>query len=179
MKKTIFIFSYLSLALLLFNACQTQVETVDIEAAKEVILAVNEEERDAYFDKDISRLEKIWLQEPGSKRIFTSENSLSIINGWSEIKANYQEDLEADYWESYEDVKADFSNYEINVFGNSALIYHDLTWTGKYLGEAFEYMSKRIVHLVNKDETWKISFIAQLKVPAEKQDIEEEKPSER
>ena len=170
MKKSIFIFSYLLLALLLFNACQPP---VDIKSAKEAILAVNEEERDAFFDKDITRLENVWLQEPGSKRMFASEKSLSILNGWTEINANYQEDLESDVWESYEDVKADFSNYEINVFGNSALVYHDITWTGKYLGEEFENLQKRIVHLVNKDKTWKISFIAQLTVPAEKQDNEE------
>ena len=175
MKKTFIILSSLLLFTCLFNACQPQ---VDIEAAKETIIAVNEEERDAFFAKDITRLSDVWVQEPGSKRYFTSEKSLTILNGWTEIKADYQEDFEADWWENYEDVKADFSNYEIYVFDNSALVYHDIKWTGKYLGEAFENMQKRIVHLVNKDETWKIGFIAQLNVPAEKPDIEEESTEE-
>jgi len=178
MKKSIFIFSSLLPALLLFNACQTQVETVDMEAEKEAIIAVNEEEKNAYFDKEIIRLENVWMQEAGSKRIFSSEKSLSIINGWTEIKADYQNDFEADWWEDYEDVKADFSNYEINVYANSALVYHDILWTGKHLGEAFETEQKRILHLVKKEGSWKINFTAQLKVPVEPQDIEEENTEE-
>jgi hypothetical protein len=174
MKKSIFIFSSLLPALLLFNACQTQVETIDLESEKDAIIVVNEKERDAFFDKEMTRLEDVWVQEAGSKRILSSEKSLSIINGWSEIRANYQNDLEADRWEDYEDLWADFSNYEINVYTNSALVYHDILWTGKHLGEAFENESKRILHLVKKDGTWKISFIGQLKVPVKPQDIEEE-----
>ena len=175
MKQTNLIFSSLLLLILVFNACQP---TVDIEAAKEAIIAINEEERDAFFDRDITRLEEVWLQEPVSKRIFTSENSLHIINGWTDIKANYQEDLEGEWWEDYEDVKADFSNYEINVYGNSALAYHDIIWRGKHLGEAFETEQKRVMHLVKKDRTWKISFIAQLTVPVEKPDTDEETTEE-
>jgi len=51
MKKTFIILSSLLLFTCLFNACQPQ---VDIEAAKETIIAVNEEERDAFFAKDIT-----------------------------------------------------------------------------------------------------------------------------
>ncbi len=39
---------------------------------------VNEEERDAFFALDITRLEAIWIQESSSKRYFTSENSAIV-----------------------------------------------------------------------------------------------------
>jgi hypothetical protein len=175
MKKTFITLSFLLLFMCLYNGCQPK---VDIEAAKKAIITINEEERDAFFAKDITKLADIWLQDPGSKRYFTSGNSLTILNGWTEIKADYQEDFESDWWESYENIKADFSNYEIQVFDNSALVYHDITWSGKYLGEAFENVQKRVIHLIKKNETWKISFIAQLTVPAKEQDIEEETTEE-
>jgi ketosteroid isomerase-like protein len=175
MKKTSITLSFLLLFMCLYNACQPQ---VDIEAAKKAIIAINEEERDAFFAKDITRLADIWLQDSGSKRYFTSENSLTILDGWTEIKADYQEDFESDWWENYENVKADFSNYEIQVFNNSALVYHDITWSGKYLGEEFENLQKRVIYLLKKDETWKISFIAQLTVPVKEQDVEKETAEE-
>lgn len=175
MKSTFIIFGSLLLLSCLFNACQPQ---IDVEAAKKSIIAVNEEERDAYFAKDIARLEKVWVQEPASKRYFSSERSLTILDGWAEIKADYQEDFEAEWWDDYEDVKADFSNYEIHVHGNSAIVYHDILWTGKHLGEPFESTQKRILFLVNLDGTWKMSFTAQLTVPEKTQDIEGEPAEE-
>jgi hypothetical protein len=175
MKRTFFILSSLLLFVCLFYSCQPQ---VDIEAAKKAIIAVNEEERDAYFDKDISKLGDIWLQDSGSKRYFTSEKSLTVLNGWTEIEANYQENFEAGWLDDYEDVKADFLNYEITISGNSAMVYHDIHWTGMHLNEPFEVNQKRILNMVNQDGTWKICLTAQMTVPVEKPDIEEEAAEE-
>ncbi len=57
-------------------SCQKK---IDIEKEKEAIIAVNEEELNAYFDHDTIRLGAIWVQKPTSKRIFTSENSLRTL----------------------------------------------------------------------------------------------------
>jgi hypothetical protein len=96
MKKSISIFISLLLLVFLFNACQTKVETIDIEKEEQDIKAVNEEERDAFFAQDITRLEAIWIQESSSKRYFTSEKSLTLLSGWTEIRNNYTSSMAPD-----------------------------------------------------------------------------------
>ncbi len=173
MKKNLL--TLFALILLVGTSCQ---EKIDIEKEKEAIIAVNEEERNAFFDHDITRLEAIWVQEPTSQRIFTSENTLTILNGWTEISTNYRESMDADWWNDYEDLMAYFSNYEINVYDNTALVYHDIKGTGKYLGEETEMNQKRVLHFVKIDGTWKIDFTVQLQIPVEKEEIEGEPETE-
>ena len=163
MKKFSYIFSLIIFYSLLFNNCQTQ---VDKEKERRTIIAVIEQERNAYFDRDISRLETVWVQDSTSKRIFRSETALIILNGWEEINANYREDIETDIWKDYEDLRADFSNYEINIYEGSALAYHDIIWSGKYLGDLMSAVQKRVLHLVKIDGTWKLDFIAQITIPS-------------
>lgn len=55
---------------------------VDIDKEKAAVVAVNEEERDAYFDRDLARLEAIWIPEPTSK--YEAEKNCSSDKGrWS------------------------------------------------------------------------------------------------
>lgn len=149
------------------QSCQ---ETIDIEKEKAAVIAVNEEERDAYLDRDLARLEAIWIQEPTSKRVFTS----SRLDGWVQIRANYEEDINnTEWWEKMEDVAASFSNTEMQMYDNTALLYHDIQWTGKIGGEALDVKQNRIVHFVKEDGAWKIDLTVQLSVPAEKEALEE------
>lgn len=170
MKK--YLLTLFTLILVAGTSCK---EKIDIEKEKEAIIAVNEEERNAYFDHDTIRLGAIWVQEPTSKRIFTSENSLTTLNGWTEIYTDYKD---VEWWKDTEDLFASFSNYEINLYDNTALVYHDIKWTGKYLGEEFVMKQKRIVHLVKIDGTWKFDFTAQLTIPAKKEEVEGESETE-
>ncbi|KPK85086.1 MAG: hypothetical protein AMS27_08325 [Bacteroides sp. SM23_62_1] len=170
MKKIFYIISSI-FVLTLFSTCQPQ---PDIEKEKENIIAVIEEERNAYFDRDISRLEAIWVQDSTSKRIFRSDQALIFLDGWSEIYANYSEDINSDIWKDYEDLKADLTGYEVYVFNNSAMAYHVIAWTGKYLGEDVGAEQIRAIHLVKIDEVWKMNFIAQLTVPSPIEEIIED-----
>ncbi len=170
MKKYLWIF--IAIAFFASHSCQ---ETIDIEKEKEAVIAVNEEERDSYLDRDLSRLEAVWIQEPTSKRIFTS----SRLDGWKEIRANYEAAINNDdWWENMEDISASFSGYEVNIFDNTALLYHDIHWTGKSEGDLIDMKQKRIVHLVKVDGTWKFDLIVQLSVPEEKVVIEDMPESE-
>ena len=148
-------------------------EKLDIEKEKQAVISVNEEERDAYFDRDLSRLEAIWIQEPNSRRVFASSSGPRVLDGWNQIYSNYETDINnAEMWESSEDVFASFSNYDIKIYKNTALIYHDIHWTGKVNGEPIDWNQKRIVHCVKDDGVWKLDLIVQMSVP-EKDEVEE------
>jgi hypothetical protein len=153
------------------NSCQ---QALNVEKEKEVLIAVNEEERDAYFARDLGRLETIWKQEPASKRIFTSASAITELNGWQEIRANYEEDFNnAEKWDDMKDITASFSHYDIQITGKTALLYHDIHWTGEYRGEALDITQKRIVHFVHEGGSWKFNVTVQMSVPDA--DIQENK----
>ena len=136
-------------------------DKVDIE--KEAVIAANEEERDAFMARDLSRLEAIWIQEPSSRRVFTSSSGPSVLDGWNEIYSNYEGDINnKEMWESSGNVFASFFNYDIQVYGNTALAYHDMQWSGKIEGEEIGWRGKRIVHFVKADGAWKINLIVQM-----------------
>ena len=174
MKK--YLFTLIAFSLLAGTSCQ---ETIDIEKEKEAVITVNEEERDAYFDRDLARLEAIWIQEPTSQRVFTYSNALFELDGWKQIYANYEEEINnTDRWEKMEDFCGSLSNYDDNIHDNTALLYHDIHFTGKSGGEVIDMKQKRIVHFVKKDGAWKFDLIVQLTVPAEKEVIEDIPESE-
>ena len=161
-----FLFLFFIPVLFAAQSCQ---ETIDIEDEKQAVIAVNEEERDAYFGRSLARLEAIWVQEPTSQRIFTSTS----IDGWEQIRANYEEAInDAEQMEDMENISASFSNYVINMYDKTALVYHDIQWTGKLGDVAIDEKQKRVVHLVKEDGSWKIDLIVQLSVPQGFEDAE-------
>lgn len=157
MKKQLWIF--LVPVLLATYSCQSQTA---IELEKKALIAVNEKERNAYFDRDLAGLEAIWVQEPTSQRFFSSR----ILDGWKQIRANYEEEIiDNERWELMDDMSASFSNYAVNIYGNTALVYHDIHWSGRFNDLPINDKQKRIVHFIKEDGSWKIDLIVQLPVP--------------
>ena len=158
------------------SSCQ---QALDVEEEKEALIAVNEEERDAFFARDLARLEAIWHQESTSRRVFASANAVSVLDGWQNIYSNYAEDINnTEMWDNTEDVFASFSNYDIQVYDKTALAYHDIHWTGKIGGEVNDFQQKRIVHFVKDDGAWKFDLIVQMTVPVEEVEVEDIPESE-
>jgi hypothetical protein len=161
MKK--YTWMILSIALLTPFSCQN---TMNVEQEKEALIAVNEEERDAYFARDLGRLEAVWMTDPSSRRVFTNPNAVNELNGWEEIRADYEEEINNDeMWEKATDIHADFSNYDVEVFRNTAVMYTDIHWTGTYDGQPVDWKVKRIVHFVKEGSNWKMNLTVHMNVP--------------
>ena len=79
-----------------------------------------------------------------------------------------------DVWADYEDVMADFSNYDISVFDKTAIVSHDVKWTGKHLGEPYENEQKRLCHLVKAEEGWKLTLTIMMTIPVDEKETSEE-----
>jgi hypothetical protein len=163
MKK--FFWLFIVPLLIAGSSCQ---KTLDPEKEKEVLIALNEEERDAYFAHDLARLENVWKQLPTSRRVFSTASGITELYGWDEIRANYDEDInDAEKWERMADVAASFSNYDVQLAGKTALMYHDIHWTGTYGGGPLDMKQKRIVHCVKQGGAWKFDMTVQMTVPDE------------
>lgn len=162
MKKLLIIACSFLFAAFLFNACQP---AVDIEKEKEAIIAVIDTEKNAYFERDISKIEAIWMQDSTSRKMYMTPEGLYYFNGWSEVYNHDKENAESDMWNDMEDISVDFSNYEINIYNNTAVVLCNSRWTGKYKGEPIDMDQKRILHLVKVDGSWKFDLMAMYRIP--------------
>lgn len=134
-----------------------------IEKEKKAIIAVVEAEKSAYYNQDLSVLDKSWIQESSSRKLFLTSHGITELSGWKEIHQNNIEAIERDWNEHVETVQ--YSNYSINVYGSTALVYHDSEHRITDHEEESILNMKRILHLVKIEDEWKIDFMAMYFMP--------------
>jgi len=158
MKK--FILGLFAFSLLAAVCCQDE---SGIEKEKKAIIAVIEAERIAYYNKDLAGLDESWVQESSSRKLFLTSHGITEIKGWSEIHQNNIEAVERN-WDEHEET-AQYSEYSINIYGNTALVIHDSEHRITDHGEESILNMRRIVHLLKVDDTWKIDLLAMYFMP--------------
>jgi ketosteroid isomerase-like protein len=169
MKK--YLFTLIAFSLMAVASCQ---EKTDIEKEKETIKAVIEEERAAFFDKDFSRVEATWMHVSSSRKYYFTDEGITKLIGWSEIGEGDKSFIENDVLQAdYENINNEYTNFEITVYGNTALVYHNAKWSGKYNGEEFSMAQARILHLVKVNRKWKIDLMAMGNIPGGDEELEE------
>jgi len=169
MKK--YLITLIALSFLAGASCQ---QKIDNEKEKEAIKAVIEEERAAFFDRDFSRVEATWILESTSRKYYMGESGINKIIGWSEVGKADKEYIENDeVWENSKNLNTEYTNFEISVYENTALVFHDSPWSGKYMGEEINMVQARILHLVKVEGKWKIDLMAMYDIP-DKEEADDE-----
>ncbi len=158
MKKLLF--ALVAFGLLAGVCCQDE---SGIGKDKKAIKAVIEEEKDAYYEQDLSRLDDSWIQEPTSRKLFLSPHGITELEGWTEIHQNNVEATEIIWNEPVE--PALFSNYDINIYGNTALVLLDSNHNIKTQDEESTLKMRRILHMLKVEGEWKIDFMAMYFLP--------------
>jgi len=118
MKKHLFFL--FAIILLAVTSCQ---EKIDIEKEKAAIIAVIEEETEAFFDNDIDRLGALHVQDETNIRLTATKSGYTYEIGWEKVKSFFLDyfENEAEPGNFYE-VK---TNYKIKVYRESAWAVFD------------------------------------------------------
>ena len=129
-------------------------EKIDIEQEKADIIAVIEEETEAFFDSDIERLAATHIQDESNIRLTATKSGYTYDVGWEKVKSFFLEYFEnemepGDFYE----VKR---NYKIKVYGESAWAVFD----NDFYNEEDELLSTSIhaEFLEKVDGKWKLVF---------------------
>jgi hypothetical protein len=128
MKK--YVFTLFAIILLAGTSCQ---EKIDIEKEKAAIIAVIEEETEAFFDSDINRLAATHVQDETNIRLTASKSGYTYDVGWEKISSFFR-----DYFVNEAepgDFKEVKTNYKIKVYRESAWAVFDNDF---YNGEGME-----------------------------------------
>jgi hypothetical protein len=158
MKK--YLFALVAFCLLASVCCQDESM---IEKDKKAIIAAIEQEKDAYYNQDLQGMDDSWSQETSARKLFLSPNGITELDGWNKIHQNNVEAAEREWIETNE--PAGYSNFIVNLYGNTALVLHDSNHKFNTQEEESNLRMKRILHLVKLEEEWKIDFMAMYFLP--------------
>jgi hypothetical protein len=158
MKKLLF--GLIAISLLAVVCCQDE---SGIEKEKRAIKAVIEREKIAYYLQDLSGMDDSWIQEASSRKLFMTPHGITELEGWTEIQQHNLEESERERNQAEE--SALYSNFTINVYDNTALVFHDSNHMIKDHEDESILKMRRILHMVKVDEEWKIDLMAMYFIP--------------
>ena len=165
MKRIIFS----TLTLLLITGSSLCKEKIDIEKEKAAIIAVIEEETNAFRDKDFDRFAATYVQDETNIRLSARKSGYIYVVGWEELGSGFKEYIENNPEPSTTD-KAEKINYKIKVYKESAWAVNDEV---RYDGEG-EVSSKliavRFLEKVNGE--WKIVYLSFVSATSYEEEIE-------
>jgi hypothetical protein len=159
MKKILSVLFFIEL--LTCPSLKGQPDNAKEEAA---IKTVFEAEKTAYFKQDHVGMGEFWIKEPTTMKYWLGPKGSTKIVGWENINASQKKETEDNSWDRKQ-MTATFSNYQINIMGNSAWIFCESSWEGKVKGEGFSLKQERIVVMKKMDGKWKFSLYGIFQMP--------------
>jgi ketosteroid isomerase-like protein len=150
-----------SLGLLVVTSCH---EKIDIAKEKEAIIAVVEADKTAYLNQDNAAMGEFWIKDVSSKKIWWTDKGEQMIEGWEAINASQLKETRDTSW-NRKLVTCTFSDFQINVTGNSAWLTSKTNWKGTLNGNPFEMNQSRVICMKKTDGKWKFTLMALYNFP--------------
>ena len=140
------------------SACQQTAEPVDIEAEKEAIMKVIQNESEFARDGKLQEFYKLYVQDESTFYLGVTENISRYYEGYKEIVANFEflaERKDLDYsW-----VTISKSNPKFKIYQNTAWVACENIWQGKKDTLSVNNEGMQVTFLEKIENDWKISFI--------------------
>ena len=151
MKKNISILSVLYI--IIFTSCNNRVDT---EKEKDAIIAVIENQTNAYFAKDFEQQSKTFLHDESLIVLVSSKERYGYAVGWNQISESMKSDIKKNSVPLTDTIKN--TDYKIKVYEKSAWAVYD---ENVYNSEG-EFIRKVInVRFLEKiDNEWKIAYLS-------------------
>jgi len=150
---------------LLFSSCQRK---VDIDKEKEAIKAVMEAEKKGFFDKSLEEMAATWVQKPSSVKMFMTQEGEVDLFGWAKISEHSKAEL-AGMDPEYKNMNVEFSDFQFNIYENSAWTIFKARWDWTYKEEQKKAEQTRIMAFEKADGKWKATLMAIYNVPTVKE----------
>jgi PBP1b-binding outer membrane lipoprotein LpoB len=166
MRKAVLVYGMILFLPLLFNSCQP---AVDMNKEKEALISLINEEKKAYFERDTTLMATLWVHDSTARKIYMTQKGPVLFNGWAEVHAHDMGNAASEMWDDMEDGKIDFSDYEINIYHNTALVLCHAKGSFTLKGEDLKGEQERIQHMVKKDGKWKFDLMAIYNLPEEEE----------
>src|SRR5882672_8483224 len=142
------------LFVLIFTSCN---QAIDTKKEQDDVLAVLQEEGDAFSAADWSRIAAVHTQNAFDTRMDFHGNGVQLYKGWDEVKGLFESYLKEKLPVQAKNSK---DNAIVKINDGSAWVVCDNTWKWTADGKESAFSNVQVACLEKQDGKWKISFDA-------------------
>jgi hypothetical protein len=156
MRYTILLF--LAIGMVALSGCSEK--PIDLEKEKAAIIAVINEETDAYLERDFDAVMATHVQDSLNMRLTAGADNYVFLEGWEEVGPHLIGDDTEDDLSSDLHITVEKSNYRMKIYPNSAFVVCDQLWISQYGDDVTEMNSIQVRFMEKISGKWKISFVS-------------------
>ena len=147
----------LAIALTGVTGCEQE---IDMDKERTAIIAVINQETDAYLERDYESVYATHVQDSLNMRLTAGPDSYTFFEGWEEIGKHLLSDETEDDLSPGLHISVEKYNYRMKIYPGSAFVVCDQKWTSQYGDDVNEINSIQVRFLEKLDGEWKISFVS-------------------
>jgi hypothetical protein len=140
------------------SACQQTAEPVDMEAEKEAIMKVIQNESEFARDGKLQEFYNLYLQDESTLYLGSTETLSRYFEGYNEIESNFQFLAEREDMD-YSWVTISKNNPKFKIYQNTAWVVCENIWQGEKDTLSINNEGMQVTFLEKIEDGWKISFI--------------------
>lgn len=145
----------IALLTLSLNGCQ---QTIDVEKEKAAIMALLQEEGEAFVASDLKRIKAVHTGNDQDIRLAVNGNRTDQYKGWEEIKPLYEGYFKSPF--PGENVKNSKDNVIITVLNDAAWLVCDNIWSWQTGGKHADFTNVQVAFFEKQNGNWKTAFNA-------------------
>lgn len=154
MRYTILI---LFIAAIAVSGCE---KPIDYEKERAAIIAVINEETNAYLARDFAACCATHVHDSLNMRLTAGPDGYVFLQGWDEVSKHLTSDETEDDLSPELHITVDKYNYRMKIYPQSAFVVCDQTWTASFDEDVTEIQSIQVRFLEKVEDEWKISFVS-------------------
>jgi hypothetical protein len=140
-----------------FSGCE---QPIDYDKERAAIIAVINQETDAYLARDFDAVVATHVQDSLNMRLTAGPDNYVWLQGWEEVGKHLMGDETEDDLNPELHITVEKYNYRMKIYPNSAFVVCDQTWTSQYGEDVNEMNSIQVRFMEKIDNEWKISFVS-------------------
>ncbi|MDT8402738.1 MAG: hypothetical protein RQ743_13685 [Bacteroidales bacterium] len=140
------------------SACQQTAEPIDMEAEKDAIMKVIQNESEFARDGKLQEFYNLYLKDESTLYLGSTETLSRYFEGYNEIESNFQFLAETEDME-YSWITISKNNPKFKIYQNTAWVVCENIWQGEKDTLSYNNEGMQVTFLEKIEDDWKISFI--------------------
>jgi hypothetical protein len=151
------ILSVLVIAALAITGCE---KAIDYEKEKAAIIAVINQETEAYLARDFEACCATHVHDSLNMRLTAGADNYVFLQGWEEVGKHLSGDATEDDLSPNLHITVEKYNYRMKIYPQSAFVVCDQKWISSYDEDVTVINSIQVRFMEKIKDEWKISFVS-------------------
>lgn len=153
-------YTILSILIIVAFAITGCEKPVDYEKERAAIIAVINQETDAYIARDFEACYATHVHDSLNMRLTAGSDNFVFLEGWDEVKRHLSSDETEDDLSPELHINVEKYNYRMKIYPQSAFVVCNQNWISSYGEDVDTIPSIQVRFLEKIKNEWKISFVS-------------------